>query len=126
MNILKCYKVSFYCIKFVFISISPDIGKNTDGDITDFQISGQSRIKVSCHNFRTSDDIDMKLRPVTKLDNRNKTTSKTFDNNVMSANCDVIVIFPIYGQFGAIRKPHSGRIVIRTYVLINSYLLSYF
>ena len=39
----------------------------------------------------------MKLGPVTKLDKRNKTTSKSFDDDVMSANCDVIVIFPIYG-----------------------------
>ena len=52
----------------------------------------------------------MKLGPVTKLDKKNKTTSKKFDNDVVSANCDVIVIFPIYGEFGAIRKPDSGRI----------------
>ena len=44
----------------------------------------------------------MKLGPVTKLDKRNKTTSKKFDDNVMSENCDVIAIFQIYGQFGAI------------------------
>ena len=43
----------------------------------------------------------------------------------MSAKCDVIVDFPIYGQFGAIRKPDSGRIVCKTYMFINSNLLSY-
>ena len=43
----------------------------------------------------------MKLRPVTKLDKRNKKTSKKFNDDVMSENCDAIVIFPIYGQFGA-------------------------
>ena len=43
----------------------------------------------------------------------------------MLENCDVIVIFPIYGQFGAIRKPDSGRIVCKTYVFINSNLLFY-
>ena len=47
------------------------------------------------------------------------------DDDVMSLNCDVIVIFPIYGQFGAIRKPNSGRIVCKTYIIINSNLLSY-
>ena len=41
----------------------------------------------------------MKFEPVTKLDKRNKTTSKKIDDGVMSTNCDVIVIFPIYGQF---------------------------
>ena len=29
-----------------------------------------------CHNSRTSDAIDMELRPVSRLDKRNKTTSK--------------------------------------------------
>ena len=50
----------------------------------------------------------MKLRPVTKPDKRNKTTSKKFDVDFMSENCDVIVIFLIFGQFGAIRRPDSG------------------
>ena len=56
----------------------------------------------------------MKLGPVTKLDKRKKTAPKRFGNDVMLANCNVIVIFPIYGQFGAIRKPDSGRIVFKT------------
>ena len=34
----------------------------------------------------------------------------------MSENCDVIVIFPIYGQFSVIRKPYSGCIVYKTYI----------
>ena len=67
----------------------------------------------------------MKLGPVTKLDKRNKITSKKFGDDSMSANYDVVVIFPIYGQFGAIRKPDSGRIVCKTYIFINSNFLSY-
>ena len=35
----------------------------------------------------------MKLGAVPKLDKRNKTMSKKFDHDVMSENCDVIVIF---------------------------------
>ena len=46
----------------------------------------------------------MKLAPVTKLDKRNKITPKKFDDDV---------IFPIYDQFGAIRKPDSGRIACK-------------
>ena len=61
----------------------------------------------------------MELSPVTEVDKRNKTTSKKFDDDVMSVNCDVMVIFPIYGQFGAIRKLNSGLIVS-----INSNLFS--
>ena len=83
------------------MSQSSDIGENAGEDVFDFQISGQSLTKQNCPNSRTSDDIDMKLGPVTILDKKNKAMSKKFDNDIMLENCDVIVIFPIYGQFGA-------------------------
>ena len=67
----------------------------------------------------------MKLGQVTKLDKRNKATSKKTDNNVMPVNCDAILFFPVYDQFGAIRKLDSGRIVCKTYLFINSNLVSY-
>ena len=51
--------------------------------------------------------------------------SKKFDNDVMSENCDVIVIFPIYGQFGTIRTPESRLIIGKTYIFINSKLIFY-
>ena len=44
----------------------------------------------------------MKLGPVTKLDKKKKKK-----NDIISKNCDVIDIFPIYSQFGAIWKPDS-------------------
>ena len=85
------------------MSQSPDIGQNSDGGISDFRISGQSLIKENCHNSRTSDDIDMNLGPVTKLEKgNNKIKSKSFDNDIMSEYCDVIDTFPIYGHFGTI------------------------
>ena len=43
----------------------------------------------------------------------------------MSANWDIIVIFLIYGQFGAIWKSDSGCIICKFYIFINSNLLSY-
>ena len=49
----------------------------------------------------------MKLGPVTKLGKKNKTTSKKLNDKVMLENCDVIVIFLIFVQFGAIQKPDS-------------------
>ena len=63
----------------------------------------------------------MKLGAVAKLDKSNKATSKIFDDDVISANFDVILIFTIYGQFGAYRKLDSRYIVI----FINSNLLPY-
>ena len=67
----------------------------------------------------------MKHVPITKLDKRNKTTPKKFDDNLMLENCDVIVIFLIYGQFGTTWKPDSRRIGCKTNIFINSSLLSY-
>ena len=62
---------------------SPDIGQNSDGGISDFQISDQYLIKRNDNNSRTSDDIDRKLGQVTKLDKRNKPQSKDIDGDVM-------------------------------------------
>ena len=56
----------------------------------------------------------MKVGPVIKLDKRNKTKLKKIDDDVMSSNCEVIAIFPIYGQFAAIWKPDSGCMVFKT------------
>ena len=67
----------------------------------------------------------MKLGPVTKLDKKNKTTSKKIDIDVMLKNCDVVVIFQIFGQFGAVRRPDSGRRVCKSFVFSNSNLFSY-
>ena len=104
---------------------SSHIGQNSDGGISDFLISGQSLTKENCHNSRTSDDIEMKLSQITKLDKENKTTSRKFDVDVISEYCDVIVIFQIFSQFGAVRRPDSGHRVCKSYVLSNSDLASY-
>ena len=107
------------------LSQSPDIGQNSDGGISDFLISGQSLIKENCHNSRTSHDIVMKLGPVTKLEKRNKTSLKKVDVDVMSKNYDVIVIFRIFGQFGAVPRPDSRHRVCKCYVFSNINLLTY-
>ena len=115
------------CAKFGITNLpqSPDIGQNADGDISDFQISGQSLMNENCHKSRTSHDIDIKLGPVTKLRKKNATTSKIFEEDIMSINCDVIVIFLIYGQFGGIHKPDFRRVACKTYISININLLSH-
>ena len=43
----------------------------------------------------------------------------------MSANCDFIVIFLIFDQFGAMRELDSGCIICKAYIFINSILLPY-
>ena len=68
--------------------------------ISNFQISGQLPKSKNYHNSRTSNDIDMKLAPVTKYDKRNTETSRKgtqqkIDDKIMSANCGVIFIFLI-------------------------------
>ena len=95
------------------------LGKTQTGVFPISEFSGQSLIKKdNCHNSKTSHDVDMKLGSVTKLDKRNRATLKIFGDDVMSENCEVIAIFPIYGQFGVIRKPDFGRKVCKTFFLL--------
>ena len=75
---------------------SLDIGQNPNGGISNLRISGQSLTKGDCLNSTTSDAIVMRLRPVTKIEKRNKNPSKKSDNEVMLENYGVIVIFLIY------------------------------
>ena len=101
------------------------LGKNQTGV---FPISGflvNPLLKENYHKFRTSNDIDMKLGPVTKLDKKNKITSKKIDSDVMLASSDVIVIFHNYDQFGPTWTPDSGRSVCKTYIFINRNISSY-
>ena len=67
----------------------------------------------------------MKLRPVTKLDKSNTAELKNLYDDVMSANCGVIVFFSIYCQFAAIPKPISGHIIYKTSIFNNGNFLSY-
>ena len=64
----------------------------------------------------------MKLGPTTKIDKRSKTISKKFDDEVMLANCDVIVNFPIYGQFGAIWKLDSRYTGFNNWHMLHTYI----
>ena len=69
-------------------SQSPDIRQNSGGSICNFCVSGQPLNKENYHNSRTSDDIDMKLGPVTKTDNRKKAKSKS----LTMTSCQLIVM----------------------------------
>ena len=57
--------------------------RNSDGSISDFQISGQSFIEENYHNSRTSNGIDVKPGPVTKLEKKNTVISKKSDDGVI-------------------------------------------
>ena len=99
---------------------SPDIGKNSDRIISNFRISDQSLINRNCHNSRTSDNIDMKLEPVTKLDKRNKSFEKFWRwSHVWKfwCHCHFFNLRPIWNN------PKAG--FSRPYILVNSNLLSY-
>ena len=45
-----------------------------------------------------------------------------FDDDIMPANCDVIVTFLSDDQFGAIRKPDSGPMACKTSLKVPFYL----
>ena len=54
----------------------------------------------------------MKLGSVTKRVKRNTAMSKKIGDDAISTNCCAIVIFPIYGQFGATWKHDFGRVPV--------------
>ena len=51
-----------------------------------WSIPDKRKYEEDCHNSRTTDDIDMKLGPVTKHE-------KESNDDVMLKNCDVILVF---------------------------------
>ena len=73
-------------------------------------IYGQSIVNENCHHFRTSNDIEIKLGPVTKEGEVN--VKKKLDDDFMLASCDIITIFLIYGKFGAIWVLDSGSVIV--------------
>ena len=83
-----------------------------------FLISGQCLIKRNYYYSRTSNDIDFDFTREIQQH------QKKIDNDIMLANCNVIVIFLIEGQFGVMWKPDSGCMVCKTYIFINNNLLS--
>lgn len=50
----------------------------------------------NCYNSRTSDDIDIKLEPPSKLEKSYTMASTKFDNDFILANYDIILFLPIY------------------------------
>ena len=55
---------------------SPDVGQSSGRGISNFWISGQPLLNKNCDNSRTTNDIDMRIGLVSKLDRGNTTTSK--------------------------------------------------
>ena len=80
---------------------------------------------ISCKNSITSNDIDMKFGQVTQHDKRNKKVSKIFWLWPHISKLWRHWHFSGLLQFGAIQRPDSGRIVCKTYISINSNVLSY-
>ena len=104
---------------------STGFGRHSYRGLSNFQISSLSSVNKNWHDTRISNDVNMKLGPMTKLGKRNTAMSKKIDDDDMSASYDVIDIVFFYGQFWAIWMPVSGRTVCDCYVLINSNHLSY-
>ena len=57
----------------------------------------------------------MEFGPVTKLDKRNKATSKKIYDDVMLENCDAIAVF----QTSVFQKLDSGCLVCKDYVFLR-------
>ena len=72
--------------------------------IFEFQNHLEPVIILTSNNSRTSNNFNMKLGTVTKVDKWNTATSKKIDDNATSRKCDIIVIFTFIvnlEQFGS-------------------------
>ena len=118
---VKAVTLVFCSIQWIFIrdirakfgipnlSQSPDIEQNSDGGFSDFFISGQSLTNANCHNSGTSNDIDMKLGPVTKLDKNNVTGRQTSESLTMKSCRQIMTILSFF-WFMANTKKSGSRI----------------
>ena len=72
--------------------------QNSDRGTSDFQIYGHSIVNENCHNFRTSNDTDVKLGPVSKLDKRNTSTSTSTSKKklTMTSWWQVVTLLPFF------------------------------
>ena len=69
----------------------------------------------NCHNSKTRNNIDMKPRALFNLETRNAIKPKRFDDDIILANYNVILVVLIYCQFG-INGPESK---CHSYIFIN-------
>ena len=120
---IQYHLIKDICAKFGISKLpqSLDVKQNSDGGISHLRISRQSLIKEKCHNSGT---WNMKLGPVTKLNKRNKTTSKKNWRWRHVTKLWRHCYFFIYGQFEVIWKPDSRHIVCKIYIFRNSNFLS--
>lgn len=66
--------------------------KTSTGEFLIFGFLFRSFINKNWHNSRTGNDTDMQHLPLTKLNKRNMSTSKKFDDYVLPADYNIIVI----------------------------------
>ena len=64
----------------------------------------------------------MKFGPVAKIDKRNTSTSNKFHDDFMLIDCNVIVLFLVYGKFAGIQRSDSRGMVYKTYIFISGNL----
>ena len=76
----------------------------------------------NCINSRSSNDIGMRLGPVTKFDEKNTIASKKNYDSV-SANYEATLIFSICGQFEVIWKADSGRMPYNSWIFSDKILI---
>ena len=67
----------------------------------------------------------MELGPATKIDKKKGSNLKKVESDVISAKCNTIATFPIYGRFETIRRVDSRLMFCNTYIFVNNNLLSY-
>lgn len=96
-------------LNWVSITLPSPVSRypNSDGVFLIFGVLIKSSLNKNCHRWVTSNDIKMKLRPLSQIEKKNTMISNKFDDEVMSVKYDVIITFPMNGRFAAAREPDT-------------------
>ena len=97
---------------------SPNIEKNSDLGIFDFRKTGQSLENEICHNSRTSNGIDMKLKPVSELQRETQQCQK----KLTVTSCREIVTSSSFFGFMTNLFPGAGSVILVFLLLVTFYL----
>ena len=84
----------------------PETDQNSERVVSISGFPVKSFINKNCPNSKTSNNIDMKLGPVTKLVKKIQQRQKSLTMTSCWQMMTSLSLFQVYGQFGVIRNPN--------------------
>ena len=106
----NCVRTVYYTLIMSELAPSSDVSQNPYRIIFDFWISVKFLIQKNCYNSRTTNDIDIKLGPVTKPEftqNSSKKCWRWFSLRTLWLHCHFSDLWLIWRNLEARFRTHS-------------------